>query len=111
MLSSVMMLLVSVCLITANVYLETHSHKHTYCLLLRNPEQHTHTHIHVHSFTRTHICTHAHMHIRPACPSVFAHISTEIGWQYRSMPVFLKIQIQSFQKAWVGDCRNFTEFP
>ena len=26
--------------------------------------------------------------VRPACLSISAHISTEIGWQYRPMPVF-----------------------
>ena len=36
---------------------------------------------------------------RPACPSVFAHISMEINQQYGSTPVFLKIQTQSFQKV------------
>ena len=31
---------------------------------------------------------------RPAYPSVFARISMEIGRQYRSKPVILKIQIE-----------------
>ena len=36
---------------------------------------------------------------RPAYPSIFACSSTEIGRQYGSTPVFLKIRIQSFQKV------------
>ena len=36
---------------------------------------------------------------RPAYPSVFAYISTEISQQFGCMPVFLKIQTQSFQKV------------
>ena len=37
---------------------------------------------------------------RPAYPSVFDLISTEIGWQYGCTPIFLKIRTQSFQKVW-----------
>ena len=36
----------------------------------------------------------------PAYLSIFARISMEIGWQYRSTPVFLKIRTLSFQKVW-----------
>ena len=36
---------------------------------------------------------------RPAYPSVFDRICTEIGQQYGCMPVFLKIRTQSFQKS------------
>ena len=36
----------------------------------------------------------------PVYPSVFARISVEIGRQYGSTSVFLKIRTKSFQKVW-----------
>ena len=36
---------------------------------------------------------------RPAYPSVVDRISTEIGRQYGSLPVFLRMHTQSFQKV------------
>ena len=42
------------------------------------------------------ICHHV---SRPAYPSVFDRISTEIGRQYGCTPIFLKIRTQSFRKA------------
>ena len=37
---------------------------------------------------------------RPAYPSIFARISTEISHQCGCMPIFLKIRTQNFQKVW-----------
>ena len=42
---------------------------------------------------------HSHWAYRPAYPSVFARISMEIGRQYESTPIFLKIRTQSFQRV------------
>ena len=41
--------------------------------------------------------------IRPAYPSIFDRIRTEIGWQYGCMPVFRKIQTKSTEIAmWIN---------
>ena len=50
-------------------------------------------------FSSIHIVQHCGL-CRPAYLSVFAGIGMEIGWQYGSTPVFLKIWTQSFQKVW-----------
>ena len=80
----------------ACTHMHTSTHTHA-----QNTQRFAHMHIHTHTHTHTHVlvCMQAYACNRPAYPSVFNRISTEIGWQYGCTGIFLKILSKSFQKV------------